>query len=90
MDYFTEHIKPKLLINKLHALGIIRDERMRHLRSMSYESEKNYEVLNIIRAASTDKYADFVRCLRETDQNMVADVAEKGGGELTLFLAQED
>lgn len=84
MDYFTEHIEPRQLINKLHGLGIIRDERMRHLRSMSHKAEKNYEVLNIIRAAPIEDYYRFVQCLRETDQSLVAEVAEKGGGEFNL------
>src|SRR6218665_452183 len=83
-DFFQQHIRIKGLINKLHAADILSDEDTRYIKTLDHESEKIDEILNTIRNSSSEDYDTFVSFLHKSGQTMVADVAEKGGGELSL------
>lgn len=84
-EFFKEHIRPTNLILKLGSLKILTDNNKRFIRSLEITKDKNHEILNIIRGSSVKNYYEFIKCLRETEQGLVANVAEKGGGMLELL-----
>ena len=83
-DFFQQHIRIRGLINKLHAEDILSDDDTRFIKTLDHESEKIDEILNVIRNSSSKDYDTFVSFLRQSGQTLVADVAEKGGGQLSF------
>jgi len=79
-DFLNQHIRPRGVIDKLHAVEILSDEDTRYIKTLRHVGEKNDEMLNVIRNATSENYNIFVSYLRESGQTLVADVAEKGGG----------
>lgn len=80
-DFFLEHIQPHdEFIASLLPLNCITEEQSHFIKAQRSTRDKNDEILQIVRSFEETEFSDFVRCLRQTNQKMVARIAENGGG----------
>ena len=84
-DYFLEYIRPRGLIDRLHARECLTDEETRYIKTLKEDNDKNDEILKVIRGLGPEKYNVLIEILRNLNQNLVAEIAEKGGGEYSYM-----
>ena len=58
----------------------ITDEQSHAIKGQTSNRDKNGELLCLLGPFDETKFSNFVKCLRQTDQNTVARIIENGGG----------
>src|SRR5688572_14944090 len=81
-QFLMENINSSRLIDLLHENNCITDEERDHLNKQPFSSNRNDALLRWMKTFSfkKGKGQKVLECLRQTNQNSVADLLEKGGG----------
>src|SRR6218665_3112908 len=77
---FVDLLELSDLLPRLSSLKIINKRQMDSILSKSTLHEKNKVFLGILRRRSLRDYRLTITCLRQSNQNEIADILESGGG----------
>lgn len=79
--YLTENMQPSdALIKHLLSAKCLKNAQAMSITKKRYSSDKNMELLHVVRSLPLENHLVFLDYLHFTDQRNVADVIEKGGG----------
>lgn len=72
--------QPDLLINYLISANCLQHRQATSIAERKRNTDKNWELLDVIKSLPLEKYFLFLECLRLKEQHNIADVIDKGGG----------
>lgn len=80
-NYLIDNIQPNdELIASLLSLNCLSEEQSHFIQRQRLSREKNAELLYVIKSFDEIHFANFVKCLRRTNQETVTRILENGGG----------
>lgn len=74
------------LINLLYSKEVINKRHRNFISSKSTPEDRNEALLEILRRCSLYSYKQTIICLRESNQNHIAEILETGGGKRNYIL----
>lgn len=79
--YLTDNMQqPDFLINHLISTNCLPYKQAMSIAERRRNTDKNWELLDVIGSLPLEKYFLFLECLRFKGQHNIADVIDKGGG----------
>lgn len=83
-QFLQEYLEPDILIKPLISAGCLTMKQSVFIRNISNRGGRSHELLKVIRSDPCEKQRNFIDCLRSTNQQRIADLIEKGGGNMSF------
>jgi Caspase recruitment domain len=81
----VELIESKQLVVCMFSKNCISNRHMQAINAKLTSCEKNEQLFDILMLRSNANYKNFVECLKDTKQETLADVFDKGGGNIIPY-----